>query len=94
MKIYLSSNQLPELANHLPRERHEILIRAEQKLTVPEKLILNLLKLLMLVPPFLYLARQEWLMLTIALVATLFIKLTIFTPIKLAFCRKHIVNMK
>lgn len=94
MPFYFFSKNTPELANHLPRERHEIILKAEQKLTVPEKLILNLLKLLMLVPPFLYLARQEWLMLTIALVATLFIKLIIFTPIKLAFCRKHIVNMK
>ncbi|WP_408033891.1 DUF6170 family protein [Thalassotalea algicola] len=92
MKFYFSSKDIPELADLSIQDRREKLYFAEQKLTVPEKLILNLLKLIMFIPPFLFLARQEWEMLILSLAILFAIKLFIFNPIKMTFYKRHIIK--
>ena len=52
MRFIFSTNQIAELSNKPLRERHELIQKAEAKFTAPEKLLLNLLKLVMLLPPF------------------------------------------
>lgn len=94
MSLYLSSKQLPELVQHSPRERQEILSKAQQKLTVPEKLVLNILKLFMLTPPFLFLARQEIIALTFALIGSFTLYFFVAKPLKLHFCRKYLSTLK
>jgi hypothetical protein len=52
MNFYFSTRRIPSL-QHLPlAERMERLDAASKKLTVPEKTLLNLLKLLIIVPVF------------------------------------------
>lgn len=59
MKIFRSSNDIEKL-KHLPiKERSALITKAENKLTAPEKLVLNLIKLLMLIPPFYFLAQKD-----------------------------------
>lgn len=69
--MIFSTNQIKELDGFSVQERQQIVAEAMNKLTVPQKLVLNLIKLALLIPPFIYLARQEWgtLALTIAISA-------------------------
>ncbi|WP_206484675.1 DUF6170 family protein [Thalassotalea sp. G2M2-11] len=90
MTIYFSSKNIPELANLSIKERQEVIAKAQQKFTAPEKLILNLLKLIMLVPPFLFLARQEWTNLAAATVIMLLVHYFINKPLQYLICRKYI----
>lgn len=87
--MLFSSNQIEELEAYSFKERREILALAMQKLTVPQKLVLNLLKLTLLIPPFIYLARQEWSTLAIAVAISSLAYLFIMKPVSLTFCSKH-----
>ncbi len=90
MTIYFSSKNIPELSRYSIKERQEILAKAMLKLTVPEKLTLNLLKLMMLIPPFLFLARQEWGNFVFTATLVLLMHFFIIKPIRYFICRKHL----
>jgi len=92
MAIYFSSNKIPELEKLSLKERQKVLSQAQQKFTVPEKLVLNILKLIMLTPPFLFLARQEWLLLLAVMTISMMLNVLVLTPLKLRFCQKHILK--
>ncbi|WP_074500600.1 DUF6170 family protein [Thalassotalea sp. PP2-459] len=92
MAIYFSSKDIPELESYSIKERQLKLEEAQKKFTAPEKLILNILKLLMLIPPFFYFAQQEWQYFVISFLFTLLIFFFIFTPVKLSFSRTKINN--
>ncbi|WP_286233193.1 DUF6170 family protein [Thalassotalea sediminis] len=89
-RLIFSTNQIPELKGLSIGERAAKIQQAELKLTAPEKLILNLLKLCMIIPPFFYLAQQNWLYLSIAIIGAVILKVVIFTPIKLKFLSKYL----
>lgn len=57
MKIYTSTKNIPALAGKPLTERMAILEDAAKKMSVPEKTLLNVLKLLVIVPVF-YLVLQ------------------------------------
>jgi len=88
--MYFSSKDIPELANKPLKERAELIYKAQAKLTVPEKLILNLLKLVLLIPPFIYLARQDWGVLTLTVALSLVGYMLIFKPISFTFLQRHL----
>ncbi|XQW85923.1 DUF6170 family protein [Thalassotalea piscium] len=90
MPLYLSSKQLPELAEYSPRERQVLLTAAQTKFSAPEKFILNILKLIILTPPFLFFARQEFIYLLFALLGSFALYFLVANPLKLLFCRKYI----
>lgn len=52
MKFYFTTRQIPGLSKLPLNERLQLLDSAARKLTVPEKTILNVLKLLVIVPVF------------------------------------------
>lgn len=52
MKFYFTTRQIPGLSQLPLNERLQLLDSASRKLTVPEKTILNVLKLLVIVPVF------------------------------------------
>ena len=56
--LYWNSRSLPELNQLNFRDRMSILRKATDQLPTPKKLILNLLKLLVLIPVFLAIARS------------------------------------
>ncbi len=56
--LYWNSRSLPELAELNFRDRMSVLRRATDQLTTPKKLVLNLLKLVILIPPFMAIARS------------------------------------
>ncbi|REL34911.1 DUF6170 family protein [Thalassotalea euphylliae] len=90
MKLFFSSKDIPELADKNIQERNESIYKASLKLTVPQKLILNLIKLVLLVPPFIYLARQEWGTLLGVVVISSLCYVSVFRPISFTFMRKHL----
>lgn len=55
--LYWNSRSLPELAGLNFRERMQLLRNAADSLPTPQKLLLNLLKLAVLIPLFLLIAR-------------------------------------
>ena len=57
--LYWNSQSLPELTGLNFRERMTVIRRASDLLPVPKKLILNVFKLMVLIPPFMVIARAS-----------------------------------
>jgi hypothetical protein len=62
VKVYTSTKKIPGLENMTLPERIDVLDQASRKMTVPEKTLLNVLKLLVLIPVFVMLLRmvENW----------------------------------
>lgn len=90
MPLYWSSRQIPALARYNARERTEILQLAMQKLRPPQKLVINLAKLLVLIPPFMLAARlANWTsVLVLLLTAVLYPLIT--RPLGLYLASQHL----
>jgi len=90
MAFIFSTNKLTELDNFTLQERQQILTLAASKLTAPEKFVLNILKLFMLVPPFLFMAQLEGMLIVFSLFSFLAIYFILLRPISLFFTRKYL----
>ena len=91
MKVYFSSKQIPQL-RHLPlTERLAAIQLAQKKLIGPEKLLLNVLKMLVVIPVFTFIVQTStnWLALVWALLITLLYP-AVVKPIYYALCVKYI----
>lgn len=62
MKFYFSTKHIPELQDVPLTERIQLLETASTKLTIPEKTLLNILKLCVIAPFFILLLRvvNDW----------------------------------
>lgn len=62
MKIYTSTKKIPGLENMSMTDRMSVLEQASNRMTVPEKTMLNIVKLLVIVPVFALLLRvvESW----------------------------------
>ena len=91
MKFYFTAQSIPELQQKSMDERLQAVDKATKKLTPPEKLVLNIIKLLIIVPVFALILRvgQDW---TALLWAALFISLYPFLlrPVQLNMIRKYL----
>ncbi len=92
MNFYFSSKHISELAEFTNIEKRQILAIAFLKMTTPEKLVINLIKLGMLIPPFLLLANLKFASLAASLVVVFLAYLLIMRPISLAFAKNHITK--
>ena len=90
MAFYFSSNNIPELAKYNLKQRQAILTIAAFKLTALEKFILNIIKLAMLVPMFLYLATFNGLAMIISITVVITGYFLLMRPITLMFSHKHL----
>ena len=88
--MIFSTNQIKELDGFSVKERQEIIAQAMTKLTVPQKLVLNLIKLALLIPPFIYLAKQEWGILALTIVVSLLGYVLVMKPVAFQFMSKAI----
>jgi hypothetical protein len=91
MKIYFSSKNIPGLANLPLTQRLAVIAQAQQKLTVPEKFYLNLIKLAILLPVFILIFRSSdsWFSLVWAALVALVYPL-VLKPIQYGLCAKYI----
>ena len=91
MKFYLTSRTIPELKGKPLTERLDNIEKATSKLTAPEKLLLNIIKLLIIVPVFVFILRasEDWTALLWGLGFILLYPL-VLKPIQLNLIRKYI----
>ena len=92
MAFIFSTNKLSELESYTLQQRQQILTLAASKLTAPEKFALNILKLIMLVPPFLFMAQLDGEFFVVSLFGVLVIYFILLRPISLLFTRKYLDN--
>lgn len=95
MKLYFSTKQIPQLANLPLSERLNSLRKAENRLTVPEKFVLNLCKLIIIIPVFALLLRtgEDWLAPVWAMLFMLAYPL-IIKPFQFSMCVKYLPSNK
>nr|WP_289847279.1 DUF6170 family protein [Alteromonas sp. C1M14] len=89
--MYFSTRQIPGLESYSLAERMQIITSAAKKLTVPEKTLLNVLKLLVIVPVFVLIIRTsaDWRSLLWAFLVFLLYPL-IVKPIQYSLCAKYV----
>jgi hypothetical protein len=91
MKLYFSSKQIPTIQHLSLPQRLDALQAAQKKLTGPEKLLLNLLKLVILIPVFVLILQvsNNWFALLWALLVSLLYPIFI-KPIEFSLCAKYL----
>jgi hypothetical protein len=91
VKIYTSTKKIPQLADKPLTERMALLEEASRKMTVPEKTLLNVLKLLVIVPVFALILQvaDNWLTLLWAALILLLYPLLI-KPIQYSLSAKYL----
>jgi len=92
--MYFTSRNIPELSGLKYTQRAQIIRLALSYLSVPQKTILNIIKLVFLTPLFLILARIDSWEILIYLLIVGFCYPLITTPISLYFAKEHINKAK
>jgi hypothetical protein len=93
MTFYFSTRKIPALQGLPLAERARLLDQASKRLSVPEKTLLNVLKLLVIVPVFAFILQTatNWTSLLWAFVVFLLYPLVI-KPIQYSLCAKYIAQ--
>jgi len=89
MTLYFSSKNIPQLKDRSIKERQVIIQKATAKLNTPEKLLLNLIKLGILVPMFLYLVWLDGWMLVLPLLTAFFVYKTLYNTLFFKLITKY-----
>ena len=92
--LYLNSQKIPELAGLSFPQRMAVIRGAADKLPVPTKITLNIVKLLVLVPLFLLIARAEGWAIAGYIVLLLVAYPAITRPLTFALCRKDFAAVR
>jgi len=91
MKLYFSTKKIPQL-QHLPlTQRLQAMQLAQGKLIGPEKLFLNVLKMLVVIPVFIFIIQMatNWMAIIWALLVTLLYPMLV-KPVQYGLCAKYI----
>jgi hypothetical protein len=91
MKLYFSTKNIPQL-QHLPlTQRLAAIQQAQGKLIGPEKLLLNVLKMLIVIPVFILIIQvtTNWMAIVWALLVTLLYPVLV-KPVQYGLCVKYI----
>jgi hypothetical protein len=91
MKLYFSSKQIPQLRDLSLTERLAAMQLAQNKLVGPEKLLLNVLKMLVVIPVFIFIIQTStnWMAIVWALLVTLLYP-AVVKPVQYTLCAKYI----
>ncbi|WP_042142332.1 MULTISPECIES: DUF6170 family protein [unclassified Pseudoalteromonas] len=92
--MYFTSRNMPELKGLKYTQRAQIVRLALTHLSVPQKTILNILKLLLLTPIFLIIAKIDSWEIMFYLLIVGFCYPLITTPVSLHFAQKYIEQAK
>lgn len=91
MKLYFTARQLPNLEKVPLQERLAIIANAQKKLTLPEKLFLNLIKLFILTSIFVLLTGQfEIPTVIIGIIGAILLYPLLLRPIHLTILSKYL----
>lgn len=91
MKLYFSTKQIPQLQHLSLTQRLATLQLAQKKLIGPEKLFLNVLKMLVVIPVFILIVQTatNWMAIIWALLVTLLYPVLV-KPMQYGLCAKYI----
>jgi hypothetical protein len=91
MKFYFSTRQIPQLRDLSLQQRMIALEKAALKMTVPERTLLNILKLMVIVPVFLFILRvsEDWTALGWAALVFIFYPLVV-KPMQYSLSAKYL----
>jgi len=90
-----NSRNVPELAGLNFRERMVVIRRATDMLETPKKLVLNLLKLAVLVPPFMAIARANSIVEGLGWAIALIVIYPLITrPVTFSFIRANLIKAR
>ena len=91
MKLYFSTKQIPQLQHLSLTQRLAAIQLAQNKLIGPEKLLLNVLKMLIVIPVFIFIVQTatDWMAIAWALLVTLLYPMLV-KPVQFGLCAKHI----
>jgi hypothetical protein len=95
MKLYFSTKQIPQLQHLSLTQRLAAVQLAQGKLIGPEKLLLNVLKMLVVIPVFIFIIQtaSNWMAILWALLITLLYPMFV-KPVQYGLCAKHIPEPK
>lgn len=79
--MYLLSYQIPQLAHLNYQERQVVIHQMVSKLPKTHSFLLNLIKLLILIPPFLYAAQLGWVQGSALVLLTVIVYPLIMNPV-------------
>lgn len=88
--MYFNSRSIPELAGLKFSERMQVIRSATDQVPTPQKLLLNLLKLAILIPLFLVIAQWHSWQSTVTILVLLFAYPVLTRPLAFALCRPHL----
>ncbi|PKG98901.1 DUF6170 family protein [Paraglaciecola sp. MB-3u-78] len=91
MKLYFSTKQIPQLQSLSLTQRLAAVQLAQGKLIGPEKLFLNVLKMLVVIPVFILIIQMatNWMAIIWALLVTLLYPMLV-KPVQYGLCAKYI----
>ena len=92
--LYLNSQKIPELAGLTFAQRMEVIRKAADGLPIPTKITLNIVKLLILIPLFLLIARASGWEIVGYIVLLLVAYPAITRPLTFAVCRKDFARIR
>jgi len=88
--MYFGSHSIPELAGLKFAERMQVIRSATDQIPTPQKLLLNLLKLAILIPLFLVIAQWDSWQSTVTILILLAAYPLLTRPLTFALCRPHL----
>lgn len=91
--MYLFSYQIPQLSQLNYRKRQEIIHQLVSQLPKSQTLLLNVTKLLILIPPFMYAAQQDWAIGTLLVIATILLYPLLMNPITYLLISSKLKNL-
>jgi hypothetical protein len=91
IKLYFSTKNIPSLSNLTLTERLERIQQAQTKLSKPEVWFLNLLKLIILVPIFIFILQisDNWIAIVWAVIVALAYPI-LLRPFQYGLCAKYL----
>lgn len=92
--LYLNSQKIPELNGLTFAERMQVVRKACDNLPVPTKITLNIIKLLILVPLFLLIARADGWAIGGYILLLLVLYPLLTRPLTFALCRKNLAAVR
>lgn len=92
--LYLNSQNIPELAGLNFSQRMSVIRKAVDNLPVPTKITLNIVKLLILVPLFLLIARADGWAIAGYILLLIVAYPAITRPLTFAVCRKDFARLR
>ena len=95
MKLYFSTKKIPQLQHLTLTQRLAAMQLAQGKLIGPEKLFLNVLKMLVVIPVFILIIQTatNWMAIVWALLVTLLYPVLV-KPVQYGLCAKYIPQPK